>query len=496
MIGPVHVSGDEATETLFVYYAGHGTRDSDGALALALPSTPADPARGYFHTVPFDLLRKAILRSRARHRIVIIDCCYSGSAIGTMSAGDVQTQTYIEGTYVLTSASPHQLARAPEGHEFTAFTSELLKVMRDGIPEGERLLTLEAIKSHITANLTGQGFPEPWAQNRNAGGTLPFIRNVASVQASGPPGYGEIPSVDEGTLFASRADLREAGLHRPRQAGICGSKSNGGAESIVLSGGYEDDEDHGDVIIYTGHGGQNDHGDQIADQRPTDSGNAALITSITSRYPVRVIRGAGSKSPYAPPEGFSYDGLYTVENYWTKVRADGFRVLQFRLEKLQDTRPPIVPTGTPMDRAGVDISRWEPVSLEAYRDRNVAAKVAKAHGYVCQIGECGTVIETPAGFQITPTTHLKPITIPHKGPDIEANVLCVCPNHRIQLDLGVITIEDDLQVIDEIHGVPIGELHVSPGHKVGLEFIRYHRELFRRRRGDCLKICGWRGDRC
>jgi hypothetical protein len=31
--------------------------------------------------------------------------------------------------------------------------------------------------------------------------------------------------------------------------------SQTGAESIVVSGGYEDDEDHGDTIIYTGHGG-------------------------------------------------------------------------------------------------------------------------------------------------------------------------------------------------------------------------------------------------
>jgi len=39
------------------------------------------------------------------------------------------------------------------------------------------------------------------------------------------------------------------------QAGIVGGTGSG-AESIVLSGGYTDDEDHGDEIIYTGDGGR------------------------------------------------------------------------------------------------------------------------------------------------------------------------------------------------------------------------------------------------
>jgi hypothetical protein len=33
-----------------------------------------------------------------------------------------------------------------------------------------------------------------------------------------------------------------------------------GAESIVVSGGYKDDNDFGDVIVYTGHGGQDGKG--------------------------------------------------------------------------------------------------------------------------------------------------------------------------------------------------------------------------------------------
>ena len=45
-----------------------------------------------------------------------------------------------------------------------------------------------------------------------------------------------------------------------------GSQADG-ADSIVVSGGYEDDEDDGDTIIYTGHGGNDANSKkQIADQ--------------------------------------------------------------------------------------------------------------------------------------------------------------------------------------------------------------------------------------
>lgn len=81
--------------------------------------------------------------------------------------------------------------------------------------------------------------------------------------------FGELPGVHEGAEFPSRKELHAAGVHLPTQAGISGS-ANEGADSIVLSGGYEDDHDEGDVIVYTGHGGRDQQtGKQVADQTLT-----------------------------------------------------------------------------------------------------------------------------------------------------------------------------------------------------------------------------------
>ena len=94
--------------------------------------------------------------------------------------------------------------------------------------------------------------------------------------------FGEIPGYPEGRIFASRQELAAAGVHRPLQAGISGGAREG-ADSIVLSGGYEDDQDFGDVIIYTGHGGR----DQVTSQQVTDQllkfGNLALARKNVTR---------------------------------------------------------------------------------------------------------------------------------------------------------------------------------------------------------------------
>jgi putative restriction endonuclease len=100
--------------------------------------------------------------------------------------------------------------------------------------------------------------------------------------------------------------------------------------SIVLSGGYVDDEDLGDVIIYTGEGGRDPNtGRQIADQQLI-LGNRALAENHLNGIPIRVHRGKAHVADM--PEGFRYryDGLYRVARYWQKPGQDGFKIWRFR----------------------------------------------------------------------------------------------------------------------------------------------------------------------
>ena len=94
---------------------------------------------------------------------------------------------------------------------------------------------------------------------------------------------GPLPDVPVGTRFDTRAALRAAGVHRELQAGICGRAATG-AESIVLAGGYTDDTDRGDEIVYTGAGGRDpETRKQVADQSFTANAGTASASGWTAR---------------------------------------------------------------------------------------------------------------------------------------------------------------------------------------------------------------------
>ncbi len=291
--------------------------------------------------------------------------------------------------------------------------------------------------------------------------------------------FGAISGVAVGTIFASRRELSAAGVHKPTMAGISGTPHEG-ADSIVLSGGYEDDEDLGDVIIYTGHGGNDPETKrQVADQTLT-RGNLALARSCTEGLPIRVVRGAGLDSPYRPPVGYRYDGLYRVESYWSETGRSGYLVWRFRLVRDESSAspPPPLTTAQPLRaEPGAPAPRQEVTTQRLVRSTRVAQRVKELHDHRCQV--CGVRLETAAG-PYAEGAHVRPLGRPHDGPDRDDNVLCLCPNHHALLDLGGITITDDLTIMDTPTGIPVGRLRLVPGHRLDPAHLAYHRGLFSR----------------
>lgn len=278
--------------------------------------------------------------------------------------------------------------------------------------------------------------------------------------------FGEITNYPEGSQFDSRASLSKAGVHRQTMAGISGTPDEG-ADSIVLSGGYEDDEDSGDEIVYTGHGGRDQNsGRQIADQQFT-RGNAALARNKVLGLPVRVVRGSQLDSPYAPETGYRFDGLYYVDEYFEATGTAGFKVWRYRLVKNDRQRRPPLKDGQERPKTP---TRQETTTMRIVRDTKTSRCVKEAYDYACQV--CGVRLITPAGIYAE-GAHIKALGTPHNGPDNESNLLCLCPNHHVLFDNGAIAISDDLRVL----GIP-GEPALIVRHEVDLEFVRYHREHF------------------
>lgn len=281
--------------------------------------------------------------------------------------------------------------------------------------------------------------------------------------------YGEIPGFPEGSRFPNRAALQASGVHRPRQGGISGGKD--GADSIVVSGGYPDDEDYGDVLIYTGQGGRDEQtGRQIADQELV-LGNLGLARSELDKRPIRVIRGAGGDPLYSPGQGLRYDGLFQVVGHWHDTGRDGFRIWRFRLVRLQGTAAPDesqTTSSAPPSRVGYTGER-------IVRDRAIADRVKKFHDFMCQV--CGLRLSTPAG-PYAEGAHIRPLGRPHEGPDDESNMLCLCPNHHMLFDAGAIYVDPGGSVWDALTKEIIGPLRTVGKHRVDPEQLRYHREHY------------------
>ncbi len=144
--------------------------------------------------------------------------------------------------------------------------------------------------------------------------------------------FGAIPGHPAGSLYPSRGALSRSGVHRPLRAGILGSAPQG-ADSIVLSGGYEDDRDDGDVIVYTGQGGRDPRSGRQRSHQMLLRGSLALSRSRLLGLPVRVVRGSALGSAYAPERGYRYDGLYRVSSEWKERGRAGFLVWRFKLKK-------------------------------------------------------------------------------------------------------------------------------------------------------------------
>lgn len=282
------------------------------------------------------------------------------------------------------------------------------------------------------------------------------------------PTFGPIPGVPVGAQFASRAEVAEAGIHRQHQSGIVGRPSVG-AESIVVSGGYVDDEDFGNVIIYTGHGGRDvKSGLQVADQELT-RGNLALARNSDEGIPLRVVRGSSGDPRHSPTHGYRYDGLYYVETYWSEVGEAGFTIWRFRLvaEEIVNPWPASGSGDKPVPRATGTTQRL-------VRNTSLSARVKALYAHTCQI--CGERIDTAAG-PYAEGAHIRPLGRPHDGPDALSNLLCLCPNDHVRFEHGALFISDEFKVIDASGAVQT-DLAVVNDHDISLAHVRYHRSLF------------------
>ncbi|WP_026423236.1 caspase family protein [Actinokineospora inagensis] len=170
-----------AEDLLIVYYVGHGLIGRRGELYLGMRATDvAYPEHG---SLPWTTLHDRIADSPARTKIVILDCCFSGRALGeTLSdpVSVVRGQLEIEGTCLLTSAQRNQVALVLPNEPHTSFTGRLLDILTNGIEGGGEFLTVDEVYRALVSRMTGAGLSTPEKLGTRTADRFRIARNAAA----------------------------------------------------------------------------------------------------------------------------------------------------------------------------------------------------------------------------------------------------------------------------------------------------------------------------
>ncbi|KAI9139384.1 hypothetical protein BKA69DRAFT_1085969 [Paraphysoderma sedebokerense] len=170
---------------------------------------------------------------------------------------------------------------------------------------------------------------------------------------------GKIPGIRAGQIFRNRNAVSAWAVHGPLVAGMSGGAD--GCYSVVISGGYEGD-DQGEEFIYTGSGGRDYTGNkrqckgQTKDQELTRAnlGLAKTIKGIPinkkegagakdwkTSNPIRVLRKGSSKSKFFKMEKcYRYDGIYKLVKYYPEKGQDGYILWRYVFRRDDDEPAP------------------------------------------------------------------------------------------------------------------------------------------------------------
>ena len=228
-------------DLLMLYFSGHGVRDEQGHLYLAVRDTERAILAGT--AIEASYVTTRMDRSASKRLVLVLDCCHSGAfGYGAKAAqgATVGTATAFEGTgrgrVVLTATDSTQYAW--EGDqvlgevENSLFTHYMIEGLRTGAADRDEdgLITIDELYDYVyehVLNDTPKQTPGKWAFGQQ--GEIVIAHNAAASRSKLPP---EIEEAVRSTLPSVRLEaVRELDIIlRGRHAGPL-ERGSGGAET-------------------------------------------------------------------------------------------------------------------------------------------------------------------------------------------------------------------------------------------------------------------------
>ena len=207
-------------DLLVMYFSGHGVRDEEGKLYLAVNNTR--PNRLLATAVPAEFITSLMDRSRSRRQVLILDCCHSGAfaqgakAVTGESAG---TGPAFEGSgygrVVLTATDATQYAwegdKVIGQAENSVFTHHLIEGLKTGAADadGSGRITIDEIYDYVYGQVvttSSKQTPGKWSYKQQ--GEIVIAQNPYSIAKS-----IELPTELQQSIDDSRPWVRESAVH-------------------------------------------------------------------------------------------------------------------------------------------------------------------------------------------------------------------------------------------------------------------------------------------
>ena len=121
--------------------------------------------------------------------------------------------------------------------------------------------------------------------------------------------------------------------------------------------------------------------------------------------------------------------------------------------------------------------RYERLAKDIKRNPELSKRIKELYEDKCFI--CGNAIRLKHS-SYSEAAHIKPLGGKHDGPDECKNMIVLCPNHHIEFDFGVVTIDPKtLKVVHRDEENPFSGRRVTLRHELNKAHLEYHyREIF------------------
>ena len=184
---PTSTPGAAATTSTLLYFSGHGLKDDEGRLHLAMTNTRREAL--LFTAISAAQLNDAMDASASRRKVLILDCCYSGAfPAGRAAKADEGVHTLErfqgKGRAVLTASDATQYAFEGDtlsgSGSSSVFTRYLVEAIRSGAADLDEDgdIALDELYSYVHERVVAEMPQQRPKKQEDVDGRILIARNV------------------------------------------------------------------------------------------------------------------------------------------------------------------------------------------------------------------------------------------------------------------------------------------------------------------------------